>query len=83
MEFGVFKMTFTVAALFLIGASARPEMPHSGFRLPSEFKPISYDLTVITHLEDKFQFEGVVHIKVSGRDVALSLYEKIAIARFS
>lgn len=63
MEFGTFKMRYIIA-LSLIGAFAHSE-DISEFRLPTNFKPISYRLDVTTHLEDKFIFEGIVDIKVS------------------
>lgn len=66
MEFGAFKMRLIVAALTLIGAFARAQNTAvSEFRLPTNFKPISYTLDVTTHLENKFAFEGIVGIRVS------------------
>lgn len=37
----------------------------SEFKLPTNFKPTSYQLDVTTYLEDKFLFEGEVAINVS------------------
>lgn len=64
MDFEVVKMRFIVA-LSLVAAAVVHSQKTTEFRLPTNFKPISYRLDVTTHLEDKFVFEGVVDIKVS------------------
>lgn len=81
MEFGILKMRYIIA-LSLIGAVAHSE-EISEFRLPTNFKPISYRLDITTHLEDKFTFEGIVDIKVSMKenDLSLSIYVIIYIYR--
>jgi len=62
MEFVVFKMF--IIALSLMGSVVNSKET-SEFKLPTNFKPVSYRLDVTTHLDDKFMFEGVVDIKVS------------------
>jgi len=53
-----------VGVLCAMTAIVRPQEV-SEYRLPADFKPVSYRLDVITHLEDKFTFDGVVDIKAS------------------
>lgn len=60
-----FKMRFIVGLSLLLWAVAGAQQNVSEFRLPTNFKPISYRLDVTTHLDDRFVFEGVVDIKVS------------------
>lgn len=45
----------------------------SEFKLPTNFNPVSYELNVVTHLEDKFMFEGVVGIRVSTQQITSSI----------
>lgn len=47
----------------------------SEFKLPTNFKPVSYRLDVTTHLEDKFMFEGIVDIQVSTQRKSNELYK--------
>ncbi|XP_008182457.2 aminopeptidase N [Acyrthosiphon pisum] len=60
MEFMSFKMIFIIA-LSLMGSVVNSKET-SDYKLPTNFKPVSYELYVVTHLEDKFMFEGVVSI---------------------
>jgi len=53
-----------IIALSLMGSVVNSKET-SEFKLPTNFKPVSYRLDVTTHLDDKFMFEGVVDIKVS------------------
>nr|BAH72588.1 ACYPI001900 [Acyrthosiphon pisum] len=62
MKFVGFKIIFIIA-LSLMGSVVNSEET-SDFRLPTNFKPVSYELNVVTHLEDKFMFEGVVCIRM-------------------
>lgn len=63
MARGSSKMWSIIAiSSLIIGVISSQE--NSEFRLPTNFKPISYRLDVTTHLDDKFTFEGVVDIKV-------------------
>ncbi|VVC39573.1 Hypothetical protein CINCED_3A003208 [Cinara cedri] len=57
------KMRFIIS-LTLLWAVVCSALNSSEFRLPDNFKPISYRLDVTTHLDDKFVFEGVVDIKI-------------------
>lgn len=68
MEIGVVKMRFIVV-MSLIGATVVHSQQTTEFRLPTNLKPVSYQLNVTTHLEDKFIFEGVVDIKVSSYNI--------------
>eukprot|EP00102_Acyrthosiphon_pisum_P026390 XP_016663600.1 PREDICTED: uncharacterized protein LOC107884954 [Acyrthosiphon pisum] len=61
MKFVGFKMIFIIA-LSLMRSVVNSEET-SDFKLPTNFKPVSYELNVTTHLEDKFMFEGVVCIR--------------------
>ncbi|XP_001944764.2 aminopeptidase N [Acyrthosiphon pisum] len=63
MEFVGFKMIFIVA-LFLMGSVVNSK-ESSEFKLPTNFKPVSYRLDVTTYLDDKFMFEGVVDIQMT------------------
>jgi len=63
MEFVDFKIMFIIA-LSLMGLVVNSKET-SEFKLPTNFKPVSYRLDVTTHLDDQFMFEGVVDIKVS------------------
>lgn len=54
-----------IVGLSLLWAVVGAQQNVSEFRLPTNFKPISYRLDVTTHLDDRFVFEGVVDIKVS------------------
>ncbi|XP_029346688.1 aminopeptidase N [Acyrthosiphon pisum] len=63
MKFVGFKMIFIVA-LSLMGSVVNSEETID-FKLPTNFKPVSYELNVVTHLEDKFMFEGVVCIRMT------------------
>lgn len=63
MEFVGFKMLFVIA-LSLMGSVVHSK-DSSEFKLPTNFKPVSYRLDVTTYLDDKFMFEGVVDIQVS------------------
>ena len=71
MKFVGFKMIFIVA-LSLMGSVVNSEETID-FKLPTNFKPVSYELNVVTHLEDKFMFEGVVCIRVSTKHTTSSL----------
>jgi len=63
MELIGFKMIFIVA-LSLMGSVVNSK--ETGvFKLPTNFNPFNYEMNVITHLEDKFMFEGLVKIQVS------------------
>jgi len=57
------KMWCIIAVSFLM-IVVNSSQENSEFRLPTNFKPISYQLDVTTHLDDKFTFDGVVDIKV-------------------
>lgn len=64
------NMWFIIVLTLLMSVVARSEeIP--GYRLPTNFKPISYRLDITTHLDDKFIFEGVVDIKVSALDILI------------
>lgn len=63
MELVGFKMIFIIA-LSLMGSVVNSKETYE-FKLPTNFNPVSYQLNVITHLEDKFMFEGLVYIHVS------------------
>eukprot|EP00102_Acyrthosiphon_pisum_P019671 XP_016656881.1 PREDICTED: aminopeptidase N isoform X2 [Acyrthosiphon pisum] len=63
MKFVGFKLIFIIA-LSLMGSVVNSEET-SDFKLPTNFKPISYELNVTTYLEDKFVFEGVVGIRMT------------------
>ncbi|XP_016663890.1 aminopeptidase N-like isoform X2 [Acyrthosiphon pisum] len=63
MKFVGFKMIIIIA-LSLIGSVVNSQET-SEFKLPTNFKPVSYELNVVTHLEDKFMFEGVVCIRMT------------------
>ncbi|XP_029342693.1 aminopeptidase N isoform X2 [Acyrthosiphon pisum] len=62
MKFAGFKIIFIIA-LSLMGSVKSEET--SEFKIPSNFKPVSYELNLVTHLEDKFMFEGVVGIRMT------------------
>ncbi|XP_029344595.1 aminopeptidase 1 isoform X2 [Acyrthosiphon pisum] len=63
MKFVGFKMIFIIA-LSLMRSFVNSEET-SDFKLHTNFKPVSYELNVTTHLEDKFMFEGVVCIRMT------------------
>ncbi|XP_003240500.1 aminopeptidase N isoform X1 [Acyrthosiphon pisum] len=63
MKFVGFKMIFIIA-LSLMGSVVNSEET-SDFKLPTNFKPVNYELNVTTHLDDKFMFEGVVCIRMT------------------
>ncbi|XP_025198945.1 aminopeptidase N-like [Melanaphis sacchari] len=63
MDFVVFKMIYIIA-LSLMGLVVNSK-EISEFKLPTNFKPISYRLNVTTHLENKFMFEGLIDIQIT------------------
>lgn len=71
MKFVGFKMFFIIA-LSLMGSVVNSKET-SEFKLPTNFKPVSYELHLVTHLEDKFMFEGVVVIRVSTQHTTSSI----------
>lgn len=67
LDFKGLNMWFVIVLTFLMCVVARSE-EIAEYRLPTNFKPISYRLDITTHLDDRFIFEGVVNIKVSATD---------------
>lgn len=72
MESWSIKMWHIFVLTLLMRVAARSEKI-SEYRLPTNFKPTNYRLNIITHLDDKFIFEGVVNIKVSAFDEQLNI----------
>lgn len=60
-----------IVALSLMGSVVNSK-ESSEFKLPTNFKPVSYRLDVTTYLDDKFMFEGVVDIQVSLQDLLVT-----------
>lgn len=57
-------MWYSAIVVFMIGPIVQSEdVTH--LDLPTDIKPTRYDLNIITYLDDKLKFEGIVNISVS------------------